>query len=111
MTISHFLASFAVLVSDRTYQQRPALCCRFVFKPSTSTTQGRLHCTQFPLHAGFHPNRRLQVQLTGDPRIWVSTETGVHPHAIVDYPISLTPSIDPQLGVESRHQELHRCAL
>ena len=33
------------------------------------------------------------------------------PHAIGARPESLTPSIHPKLGVKSRHQGLHRCAL
>ena len=32
-------------------------------------------------------------------------------HAIGARPRSLTPSIHPKLGVKSRHQGLHRCAL
>ena len=32
-------------------------------------------------------------------------------HAIGARPESLTPSIHPKLGVKSRHQGLHRCAL
>ena len=32
-------------------------------------------------------------------------------HAIGARPKSLTPSIHPKLGVKSRHQGLHRCAL
>lgn len=42
----------------------------------------------------------------GPPRKW-----GPRPHAIVDRPTTLTPSISPRLGVESQHQKLHRCAL
>ena len=36
---------------------------------------------------------------------------GRMPHAIGARPGSLTPSIHPKLGVKSRHQGLHRCAL
>ena len=36
---------------------------------------------------------------------------GRMPHAIGARPNSLTPSIHPKLGVKSRHQGLHRCAL
>ncbi|WP_156925021.1 hypothetical protein [Caldicoprobacter faecalis] len=36
---------------------------------------------------------------------------GQRPHAFADRPPSLTPSTNPRLGVESQHQELHRCAL
>ena len=38
-------------------------------------------------------------------------KTGRMPHAIGARPESLTPSIHPKLGVKSRHQGLHRCAL
>jgi hypothetical protein len=41
----------------------------------------------------------------GSPR-----EQGQRPHAIADRPTPLTPSTNPQLGVESQHQGLHRCA-
>lgn len=33
------------------------------------------------------------------------------PHAIVDRPIILTPSISPRLGASGKHKELHRYAL
>ncbi len=42
----------------------------------------------------------------GPPR-----KQGQRPHAIADRPATLTPTTSPRLGVESRHQELHRCAL
>ena len=40
------------------------------------------------------------------PRKW-----GRISHAIAKRPKALTPSTNPRLGVESKHQELHRCAL
>lgn len=46
------------------------------------------------------------IQENGPPR-----KKGQRPHAIVDRPLSLTPSINPRLGASSRHKELHRCAL
>lgn len=70
-----------------------------------------------PLKAGYTAHStiryRMQVQLKAvaichklePPRM-----KGHRLHAIVDRPSSLTPSTSPQLGVESQHQELHRCA-
>jgi len=57
------------------------------------------------------PSRSIGADLRfrhghGPPR-----KRGPRPHAIVDRPATLTPSISPRLGVESQHQELHRCAL
>src|SRR5699024_1271949 len=42
----------------------------------------------------------------GPPR-----KSGLRPHAFVDRPKTLTPSIDPRLGASGQHKELHRCAL
>src|SRR5699024_6784179 len=42
----------------------------------------------------------------GPPRLM-----GQRPHAFVDRPLTLTPSMDPRLGASSRHKELHRCGL
>ena len=54
------------------------------------------------LHGRFLPSSHN----TKSPR-----KTGRMPHAIGARPESLTPSIHPKLGVKSRHQGLHRCAL
>ena len=83
-------------------------------------TQGRLHCTQHAIlrtalqvHTQFVCEAASQTwgsQLsshnTGSPR-----KPGRMLHAIGARPRSLTPSIHPKLGVKSRHQGLHRCAL
>ena len=82
-------------------------------------TQGRLHCTQ-------HVILRTALQvLTRLVRVGPRT-IGILPpshntrsprkpgrilHAIGVRPLTLTPSIHPKLGVKSRHQGLHRCAL
>src|SRR5699024_11013344 len=42
----------------------------------------------------------------GPPRLM-----GQRPHAFVDRPKTLTPSINPRLGASSQHMELDRCAL
>ena len=49
---------------------------------------------------------RLRRTIFRSPR-----KPGRMPHAIGARPLSLTPSIHPKLGVTSRHQGLHRCAL
>lgn len=48
--------------------------------------------------------RRIHHEV-GSPR-----KQGQRPHAVADRPTPLTPSTNPQLGVESQHQGLHRCA-
>lgn len=77
------------------------------------TTQGRLRCKQdvpYPVvqvHTPLHGVPRLSNNhRNGPPR-----KSGQRPHAFVDRPKSLTPSIDPRLGASSQHKELHRCAL
>ena len=83
-------------------------------------TQGRLHCTQHTIlctalqvhtrpvrEEGFqHGVPQASSHNTRSPR-----KSGRMLHAIGARPGSLTPSIHPKLGVKSRHQGLHRCAL
>ncbi len=66
------------------------------------------HCRFIPqaVNKGRMRNRILLLHALGPPR-----KQGHRPHAIVDRPATLTPSINPRLGVESQHKELHRCAL
>ena len=92
---------------------------RVVFFPRI-LTQGRLRCTQhtilctalqvlFPARTrkGLPPKEFANSSHnTGSPR-----KPGRMLHAIGARPESLTPSIHPKLGVKSRHQGLHRCAL
>lgn len=100
---------------------------------STITTQGRLLCTQrfeaayesdWPVTpvclsphriTGFTPVRRSSINsrrnAIGVPQIRVSTAIGSVFHAIETRPKALTPSTHPKLGVRSKHQRLHRCAL
>jgi hypothetical protein len=101
------LASFAVKVSEnKASTQGPGSDTRR--SSSTSTTQGRLLCTQHSPNAGFTPSHSLLRTLheLGSPR-----RRGLRLHAIADRPTTLTPSTNPRLGVGSQHQELHRCAL
>ena len=86
--------------------------------PQAHSRQATLHAAHDSVHrlAGSYlirTRRRLpqwssQVRRTSfkSPR-----KPGRMPHAIGARPESLTPSIHPKLGVKSRHQGLHRCAL
>ena len=82
-------------------------------------TQNRLHCTRhailrtalqvlIPARTRSDPSRGFCRRRTNfrSPR-----KAGRMRHAIGARPESLTPSIHPKLGVKSRHQGLHRCAL
>ena len=70
-----------------------ALPCRFISRPVREV--------------GFQPrSSQTSSHNTRSPR-----KPGRMPHAIGARPGSLTPSIHPKLGVKSRHQGLHRCAL
>ena len=97
-----------------------------VYDPSsTISTQGRLHCPQrLAVHcesreqfsyrkAGFILSRTSQrsLRVGSKHNIRSPRNRGQRPHAIADRPTSLTPSINPGLGVRSTHKELHRCAL
>ena len=87
--------------------------------PHAHSRQATLHAaTRFcALHCRFIPDsyakrlpkkRSSQLRRTSfrSPR-----KPGRMRHAIGARPESLTPSIHPKLGVKSRHQGLHRCAL
>ena len=76
---------------------------------STATTHGRLLCTQFNsrITGSF---LRGNTTTVGHP-FRSPRRMGQRPHAIAARPAFLTPSIHPRLGVGSKHQELHRCAL
>ena len=64
---------------------------------------------------GFTLVRRPSINLQGDaigvPQSRVSTAIGSVFHAIETRPKALTSSTHPKLGVRSKHQRLHRCAL
>ena len=116
----HSLSLFCKDGFQKQYRQTLGrVSSRVVFFPRI-LTQGRLLCTQhtilctalqvlFPARTrkGF-PRRKYahSSHNTGSPR-----KPGRMPHAIGTRPESLTPSIHPKLGVKSRHQGLHRCAL
>ena len=55
--------------------------------------------------------QQMQVRFYAYNTYQPPRERGQRPYAITDRPIPLTPSTSSQLGVSSRHQELHRCAL
>ena len=82
-------------------------------------TQGRLHCTQ---HTILCTALQVHTWLVREEASTMEFSTSSHNtrsprkpgrilHAIGVRPESLTPSIHPKLGVKSRHQGLHRCAL
>ena len=83
-------------------------------------TQGRLRCTQHAiLRTALQVHTRLVCEEASNR--WSSQASshntrsprkpGRMLHAIGARPGSLTPSTHPKLGVKSRHQGLHRCAL
>src|SRR5690606_17819114 len=110
-------------LQDRFRPQRNggwALCRRPLAGPSACPTQGGLHCTKSSLEQVPSPTRSevpfgncLQTSLEAG----FTTQLGLRggrvnacmPLQIAPSP--LTPSTDPRLGIGSRHQELHRCAL
>ena len=113
------LASFANMVSgsdnaDLSGHKNP----RLFFLPRIFTSrQATLHTAHDSAHclAGSYqartraePSEVICRRRTGSrsPR-----RVGRMLHAIGARPLSLTPSIHPKLGVTSRHQGLHRCAL
>ncbi len=71
--------------------------------------QATLHTAPAAPHAGSTPSR--SCRLYGNHALGPPRRRGQRLHAIADRPVSLTPSTNPPLGVESQHQELHRCAL
>ena len=83
-------------------------------------TQGRLHCTQHTILCIALQVHTWLVREEASKKMEFSTsshntrsprKSGRMYHAIGTRPESLTPSIHPKLGVKSRHQGLHRCAL
>ena len=114
-----FLASFARMVS----RSDNACCLATTIKrlssfPTYSLKAGyTAHSTRFCAppcrfipgsYAKRLPKKEFSTSShnTRSPR-----KTGRMLHAIGARPKSLTPSIHPKLGVKSRHQGLHRCAL
>lgn len=106
------LASFAGVLSDG----RRSISLAWEKRLDTRilhvhSRQATLHPTPFCTYwqAGtacrLPPSRRTNHAL-GPPR-----KRGLRPHAIADRPTTLTPCTSPQLGVESQHKGLHRCAL
>ena len=114
------LASFARTISgsDNTKRRGHKRHCAWSSFPTYSLKAGyTAHSTRFcappcrfipssyasvPRSRGFSRRRTI----SGSPR-----KPGRMRHAIGARPGSLTPSIHPKLGVKSRHQGLHRCAL
>ena len=113
-----FLASFASMVSRSDYSIGLATTKRCMFLFSHMITQGRLHCTQHAIlrtalqvHTRFVRGRISSENLPPSHNTRSPRKPGRMLHAIGARPGSLTPSIHPKLGVKSRHQGLHRCAL
>ena len=84
----------------------------------THSRQATLHAAHDSVHhlAGSYPVRTRRGFPTGSSQASShNTRSPRKPgrmlHAIGARPESLTPSIHPKLGVKSRHQGLHRCAL
>ena len=85
--------------------------------PHVHSRQATLHTAHDSAHclAGSYRIRTRSDPSRGFSRRRTSFRSprkpGRMPHAIGARPGSLTPSIHPKLGVKSRHQGLHRCAL
>ena len=85
--------------------------------PHVHSRQATLHTAHDSAHclAGSYLIRTRADPLRGLCRRRTSFRSPRKPgrmrHAIGARPRSLTPSIHPKLGVKSRHQGLHRCAL
>ena len=129
-SLSASLASFAKRVSmgDRRRRLWPEPCC-CVDPTSTRLTQGRLrlHTALRPRRADAPRCRFISCFVRGPEYHTGSTSAhknrsprkqGRHHHAIGKRPESasagkarLPPSTHPKLGVSSRHQRFHRCAL
>ena len=113
------LASFATMVSrsdtgkHRGHNVRPAV----FFPQHVHSRQATLHTAHDSAHclAGSYLIRTRTGPSAGSYRRRTSFRSPRKPgrmrHAIGARPESLTPSIHPKLGVKSRHQGLHRCAL
>ena len=113
------LASFAEMVSRSDDSSRYGHSDRpsGLLFPHFHARQATLHAAHDSVHrlAGSYlirtrsePPKRLQPS---SHKLQVSTETGSYASCRCARPESLTPSIHPKLGVTSRHQGLHRCAL
>ena len=94
-----------------TFRQAP-------FSPHTHSRQATLHTAHDSAHclAGSFPARtRRGLPTRSSHSSSHNTRSPRKPgrilHAIGVRPKSLTPSTHPKLGVKSRHQGLHRCAL
>src|SRR5699024_276567 len=59
----------------------------------------------------FIPHSIIATRLSCSYRYGPPRYSGQRPHAFVDRPKTLTPSIYPRLGASSQHKELHRSAL
>ena len=126
-SLSVSLASFAKRVSAGDHGDRSGRNEYRVDPASTRSTQGRLH-----LHTALRapwrdaPHCRFKSASYTDPLTTVGvrprTRTGLHGNRVgVTMPLeialspqafsTLPPSIHPRLGVSSRHQKFHRCAL
>ena len=86
--------------------------------PHAHSRQATLHAARDSAHrlAGSYQARtRLGYRIHGSLPTSHNTRSPRKPgrmlHAIGTRPESLTPSTHPKLGVKSRHQGLHRCAL
>ncbi len=113
----HPLSSFAEKVSNSDNKRLSANRCLSVRYPDSS------HSRQATLHPAQQSTdmQVLSYVVTAWSRLEPSPEAitiiglhgnGVrHPHAIADRPGTLTSSTNPELGVQSKHQKLHRYAL
>ncbi len=86
--------------------------------PHTHSRQATLHAAHDSVHrlAGSYQARTRSgfphgSSQTSSHNTWSPRKSGRMLHAIGARPRSLTPSTHPKLGVKSRHQGLHRCAL
>ena len=113
------LASFASMVSGSDSAKRCGhnAAAPVLPSPHTHSRQATLHTAHDSAHclAGSYLIRTRADPLRGLCRRRTSFRSPRKPgrmlHAIGARPESLTPSIHPKLGVKSRHQGLHRCAL
>ena len=112
--LSNAFPSSSLFCSEAFMQQRAGF-----FRPEEARLLPAIPLS--PLKAGyatpgFLPRRRFtprpwpQLALTSH-RIGSPRGKGQRLYAITDRPRPLTPSTNPRLGVSSRHQRLHRCAL
>ena len=113
------LASFATMVSgsDSRFRCGHKRLLPGLPSPQAHSRQATLHTAHDSAHclAGSYLIRTRSDPSRGFRRRRTSFRSPRKPgrmrHAIGARPRSLTPSIHPKLGVKSRHQGLHRCAL